>query len=457
MSPESMSDPEHPDAGSDRLPADVWEAVTDPAHSILLLVAADASGPIVGEAVRIARARARAGHRTILADGGVTDPSVHRTVGVENLEGLADAFLFGASLQRVETIPPGAEFSFVPAGAYAPDPARVLDSPRWDRIAREVAEAGSLILLFIPAPTPGLGALSRRVRRAILIGRAGDHPRLAARLDPECEILAAVEPPPPPEPVEEWGGESAATPAVASPAPPPRGAELSEPPVIQPAARSRRPVRIALLLALALALGAAAWFLYAEYWAPAEGPATVTDPPAPARQAARGEPVETPIPVSVAVEAHQDLTNARQRVAALRRAEPDITFFLAPVAVSGGVYYRLLAGPVADRETGTALLQRLVDAGHKTAFDSWAVRPTELAFHLGDYENRESALERVRELDESDIPAYIVVIPHRPGPPRYRVYGGAFETAAEAEVMGRLLEEAGVEAALVPRTGDPIA
>jgi hypothetical protein len=456
MSPESMSDPEHPDVGSDRLPTDGWEAVTDPAHSILLLVGADASPSIVGEAVRIAGERARRGHRTILADGGVTEPSVHRAVGVENLEGLADAFLFGASLQRVETTPPGAEFSFVPAGAYVPDPARVLDSARWDRIAREAAEAGSLILLFVPAATPGLGALSRRVRRAILIGRPGDQPRLAGRLDPECEVLAVMEPPPPPEPVEEAPGDPVAGAVVPASGEAAR-TELLEPVVIRPVERSRRPIRVALLLALALALGAAAWFLYTEYWSPAGGAATGAPPPESARPAARGEPVETPIPISVAVEAHQDLTNARQRVAALSRAEPEITFFLAPVAVSGGVYYRLLAGPAADREAGTALLQRLVDAGHKTAFDSWAVRPTELAYHLGDFDQREGAAGRVRELDDADIPAYIVVIPHPPGPSAYRVYGGAFETAAEAEVMGRLLEEAEVEAALVPRTGDPIS
>jgi hypothetical protein len=159
----------------------------------------------------------------------------------------------------------------------------------------------------------------------------------------------------------------------------------------------------------------------------------------------------------VAVEAHQDLTEALDRVAALRRAEPRIDFYLSPVAVSGGIYYRLLAGPVADAEAGTALLQRLVDAGHKTAFDSWAVRPTGYAFLLGEYDSVALAERRVGELGGVQIPAYVVRVRYQPGPHRYRVYGGAFETSAEAEVMKQMLEEADVAAELVPRTGEPIA
>jgi cell division septation protein DedD len=212
-------------------------------------------------------------------------------------------------------------------------------------------------------------------------------------------------------------------------------------------------------VALAVALGVGGWFLYQEYWAPRPDAAVAgADPaPQPTSPPQRGQAMEVPIPISVAVEAHQDLTSARQRIADLRRAEPNIEFYLAPVAVSGGLYYRLLAGPVADREAGTALLQRLVDAGHKTAFDTWAVRPTEFAFLLGEYDTRPEAAERVEELAEAEIPAYVVPVRYDPGQPRYRVYGGAFETAVEAEVMREMLENADLEASLVPRTGEPIA
>jgi hypothetical protein len=171
----------------------------------------------------------------------------------------------------------------------------------------------------------------------------------------------------------------------------------------------------------------------------------------------RGDPVETPIPISVAVEAHQDLASAWDRVRTLQQSEPDLHFFLAPVAVRDVLYYRLLAGPVADREAGASLMERLVERQHKTAVDPWAIRPTEQAFLLGEFDGREEAQARVDSLATLEIPTYIVPIRYDPGAPRYRVYGGAYESEAEASVMRDMLVEAGLEARLVPRTGEPIA
>ena len=170
----------------------------------------------------------------------------------------------------------------------------------------------------------------------------------------------------------------------------------------------------------------------------------------------RGEPIETPLPISISVEAHQDLESAQQRTAALREAEPSIGFYLAPLSVNGSLFYRLLAGPVESREAGEALMQRLVDADHKTAYDTWAIRPSAMAFHLGEYDTRAEAEARVDSLDVLDIPAYIVAIRHDPGAPRYRVYGGGYENRAEAAVMEQMLEQAGIETRLVERTGEPM-
>jgi hypothetical protein len=428
-------------------PPALGSALTDPDQSILLVLAAEAGESYERAAIALADGCSREGRPTVLADGAVTAPVLHELLGVENLEGLADIFLFGASLPRVARRPEGRSFEFVPAGPYAPDPAGVLDSPRWGRIAAELRAAGVLMLLYVPASTPGVGALSRRLGRAIIIGSDRDAIRAAGRLDRGCRVLATVEP-------------ERATALAAAPVEAPSAlgeSPITEPVVIRKETAARAtPVRLALLLALAAALAAGGWFLYRSYVAgPVDGFAAEQESAAP--PAVRGEPVETPLPVSVAVEAHPDLPTALQRVASLQRAEPRIAFFLSPVAVSGGVYYRLLAGPVPDAATGTALLQRLVDAGHKTAFDSWAVRPTELAFHLGEFGSAEAAQRRVAELRRVEIPAYVVRIRYQPGPSRYRVYGGAFETAAEADVMRQMLEEAEVESQLVPRTGEPFS
>jgi hypothetical protein len=450
-----------PDAGAAEgpvpTPAALERHLLEPDHPILLLVASEGTEDAVEAAIALADWRAARDLPTELVDAGVTSPRIHHALGVENLEGLADVFLFGASLARVSTRPEDHAFEFVAPGAYITDPEGVLSSAGWDRVAAEAEGAGALMLVFVPAGTPGLGALSRRIGRAVVLGDGTDAERAARRLDRSCRIVATVpvgRPAPPP----------AAVPAAESPADgydeeDPGPSLLTEPPLPP----RPRPVRIALarvlvFAVLALVLVAVGWlaYRYAAGLRAATAVESVEPEPEPARPPARGDPVETPIPVSVAVEMHQDLMSARERVEALRRAEPGIGFYISPVAVRGGLFYSVLAGPVLDAEAGAALLQRLVDARHKTAFDSWAIRPTEYAFLLGEFDTREEATVRVAALEARDIPAYVVTIRYDPGPPRYRVYGGAFETIVEAEVMAELLENADLEPQLVPRTGEPI-
>lgn len=448
MSPEARPAAAVYDPGSAEIPPTLGPVLTEPDTPILLLVAATADDRALQTAIGLAHARGAAGHATVLGDAAVTHPRLHELLGMENVEGLADLFLFGASLEHVRTRPPGWAFDFVPTGAYVPDPAAVLDSPRWDRIADELAEAGELLLLMVPAATPGLGPLSRRAGRAILVGDEAGVERAAARLDAGCKVVGVVTP---------AAGEAVAGGEGAGRAGP--GAELTEPVVFRRETRRERLASPLLVIALIAAVAAGGWFLYREYlMAPASAPAAMAaEPTAAAPEPERGEAVETPLPISISVEAHQDLESARRRAEVLRETEPSIGFYLAPLSVNGALYYRLLAGPVESREAGDALMRRLVDAGHKTAYDSWAIRPSGLAFDLGEYDTRAEAGARVDSLRTLDIPAYVVTIRYDPGQPRYRVYGGGYENRPEAAVMERMLEEAGVEARLVQRTGEPVA
>jgi hypothetical protein len=308
------------------------------------------------------------------------------------------------------------------------------------------------MLLFAAAGTPAATSLSRQVGRAVLIGDERNLERIAARLDPACDIVGAVEPVPAlaPERLAEEAG----------PAPAPGSAtifdepDLTEPLVFRSQRRRRRSAAPLILIMLVLALGTAGWFAYRTFMGGRNAAAAAAEPAA-AQAPERGRPVETPLPVSVAVEAHQDYAAALERIVGLQRAEPAIRFYLAPVSVNGVLYYRLLAGPLSDRDAGMRLMQRLVDRGHKTAFDEWAVRPTEFAFHLGDFTTREETADRLAELAGLDIPAYAVEIRYDSGPSAFRVYGGAYESQAEAQVMKEMLENAGLEPRLVSRTGVP--
>jgi hypothetical protein len=121
--------------------------------------------------------------------------------------------------------------------------------------------------------------------------------------------------------------------------------------------------------------------------------------------------------------------------------------------VNGVVYYYVLAGPAADSVSAARLMNRLVARGHKTTLEARSIRSTPLAFHLADHEDRRSAIAQVEELAEQGVPAYITGLgPPGPGS-RYRLYAGAYEGPGDAEVMSRMLKDAGLEAPLVPRTG----
>lgn len=456
MSPDSRPETVPFDPGSDELPPSLGPVLTESDTPILLLVAAEANDDAARLAIGLAEARAAGGQRTVLGDADLDTPRLHRLLDVSNLEGLVDVFLFGASLPRVSVRPQMRAFEFVPAGAYAPHPEEVLGSPRWDRLSEDLTGEDAVLLVFVPATAPGLRALSGRIGSAIILGDDRTAAAAADTLDPACRVLAVVE----------RAGRVAPERLSAQAQPPAPGTatifdgpELTEPLVIRERKRERS-VSPVLVVALTAALALGAMFAYQEY---VRGnvddvipvvPIAAGEPAAPPE---RGALLETPLPYSVAVEAHQDLEAAMERARSLEAAEPDLGFQVAPLSVNGVLYYRLVAGPVEDRDAGLDVLRRLVAAEHKSGLDTWAVLPTAYAFLLGHYPTEAEARARVDALADAGIPSYVVPQRYETGQVEYRVYGGAYVNRAEADVMRQLLENAGEEAPLVERTGEPEA
>lgn len=119
-------------------------------------------GPAV--AAGLAYRWAAEGHRVALVDAGLDRPSLHDVLGVANREGLTDAALHGASLERVATPISGGRFLFVSAGTAVADGGAVVQSPRWYRITDGMLEAGVTLLVYLRhgggAATAFLGAAS---------------------------------------------------------------------------------------------------------------------------------------------------------------------------------------------------------------------------------------------------------------------------------------------------------
>lgn len=138
-----------------------------------------------GAAIGLARQWADQGARVALVDAALGDPSLHAAAGIPNREGLADAALFGASIERVAHTPEGERFLLVTAGTPLADPGSVARDPRWYRIIGGMAEAGVTLMLYLHA---GAGST------AAFLGSASDIVVLAGRDDASPGVLRDLEP-----------------------------------------------------------------------------------------------------------------------------------------------------------------------------------------------------------------------------------------------------------------------
>ena len=78
-----------------------------------------ASGWAGTAALDLARAWSRGGQKIILADGALNNPTLHQLAQIENVEGLSDAALFGASVRKVARQVNGESFFLITAGTFA--------------------------------------------------------------------------------------------------------------------------------------------------------------------------------------------------------------------------------------------------------------------------------------------------------------------------------------------------
>jgi hypothetical protein len=445
------------DPEADPVPSALGGLLTPPAGALpaVLMVAgaeADRQGWGARAAVRIATAWADRGAQIILADVGLESPQLHEVLGEANTDGVADIFQFGASLRWMARVVPGHGFRFLPVGAYVPDGAAVLRDPRWESLIAQCAADQATLLAYAPEGTAGLDALASRIGRVVVLAETAEADAVVERFSALAAVELVLSPPVVPAPAAVAG--PASTPPESYEDEAEVDGELLEPPPLPWKGSPRRKGSPLLWLSLVAACIVGGWVAFGDRIAPsapAEAPPVAQEqdgppPPAPA-------PVESPLPYSVAVEAHLDYATALERVAALRGAEKGSTFFLAPIPYDSLVYYRVMAGAVADTTAAWGLMRRLVAAGHMTELTPWAVRPTVWAYHLGDFESRDAALARGEELLKARVPTYVVEIDYTAGPPRHRLYAGAYDGPALAEIMAQLLKEAGVSAPLVRRHG----
>ena len=141
---------------------------------------------------------------------------------------------------------------------------------------------------------------------------------------------------------------------------------------------------------------------------------------------------------SLALAAYQAGETAGRQAQRMARRRPDLLFIVAPVRVSGRVYHRVLASPVEDSLGAERLRASLAETLSDENAARWIVRPTPLAYGFGEFESSEAAQVRVAEVRNAGIGAYVLEVGGMQRP-LFRVYAGAYQSPAEAEVMGAAL------------------
>ena len=251
---------------------------------VVALVASDESrrggwAPVAAHS--LAARWASEGHRIVLADAGLDDPSLHVHAGVPNREGVSDAALFGASAGRVSHPMDG--YLLITAGAPVAQTMSIVRDPRWARFSEGMAEAGVMLMLYLLDGEPCTPGFLGSASDIIILGAAEDASFTIRDLEPLVRAVTAPTVPvsdgngvdvldvdrsdsPEPGPVsgvDTEGGAAAAASAVDS-----AGADAAESVAAEPGAtrkiaekRTRRP-SITFVVVLVLVVAVAAWLLW---------------------------------------------------------------------------------------------------------------------------------------------------------------------------------------------------
>jgi hypothetical protein len=491
----------------ERLPAAATLDGEQPGPVLLLFDPRADRAWVADAAIALATGWNAAGRRTVLADLSIEDPVLHERVGVPNLDGVVDLFLYGASLARSARPVPGRGFLLITAGTYTPEPEAILRHPRWEKIVAGFREAQASLLLFVPLDTPELAALGRWAGDVVILGERGDGELFESIVPPELRLRAWLTPParpgaeppraapsaerfPEPEPVPPWKAppreppvpvpaphapaEAAAyVPAAELPVPDPEweGTVEAEPWTGKrrrktiPKERKLSPVMLVLLVLLFIVAAAAAAVTFLPdllpgWERPSTAPASAARLPG-RRPEAAARPAGTARPYAVFVRAFQGAPAYDEAVQLARRVEsgfPGTPVYVFPEETGGMIYYKVFAGMLADTEQAVALRTRLM-AARLSDPEHVGGRPEDLiherpwTFDLGAYPTRAAADRRAAELATAAIHVSPTAVPQTDGTERWTLYAGAYPDSARAEPMKKTLQAARVPARLVQRVG----
>lgn len=154
----------------------MFSSVENPIHTLLVTSPAkaeDKSDALANLAVTFAQS----GHKTILVDSDLRQPSQHTIWGVENKKGLTNMMLDDTAISSPPLVETGIEYlQLLPTGELPPNPADLLSSQRMSEIIG-VLKARADYVLFDSPPVLAVtdaSLLGVKVDGALLVVKAGN-------------------------------------------------------------------------------------------------------------------------------------------------------------------------------------------------------------------------------------------------------------------------------------------
>jgi len=136
-------------------------------------------GPQEGKTATVANlgvAMAQAGHRTIVVDGDLRRPSLHKVFAVQNVRGLATVLLRSDLDVANALVNTGIDgLKLLPSGVVPPNPAELLVSPRMDAVVARLKELADVVIFDCPPALAVADAsiLATKLKQGIIVVYAG--------------------------------------------------------------------------------------------------------------------------------------------------------------------------------------------------------------------------------------------------------------------------------------------
>lgn len=453
------------------VPVDPWELEgrrLAPLLDNVFAVVIAASDPLVAAQVALGAARAQGGQRRVaIADLVGELPPIEALLSGDDPHGVADSFLYGVSLNKIARPMAGAGNIFLmPSGTEAVDHEGVYANDRWRRLAAGFHQVGALLIVVARPTANGFADLCAYIGALMPVGE------WAFPTPPGVPLLAPPAPPPPPAPEPS--------------APQPRTSKAkAREAAAQDAASRRRNIMAIVLVLLALAIAAGAFWPQVMSRLPASlqallGRAPVPDsstmvvPPTqmdsvPRRDSLADSPRADSLrdslraigdtaraPLTVANPA--DSANASQfavyfatantRAGAMPDGRPaDLeALALTPVPEGGETWFRVTVGAATTRADAEQLLGALRT---KKVIGSGSIVRVPYALRLESNVASSMVPARLAALTTRGIQAYAL----RQGDGSANVYTGAFESPVQATALADSLRATGIAPVLAYRTG----